>query len=280
MKQFASLSLVAAIAVTTVFTSCEKTSVEASQAVPSNTLAKIESLGFNVENAHKFTDPSGEAGYIVEGDIFLTEEYIANEMSAKEIVPGIEEEHYSTNNLVTGLPRTVKVYVDPNFSNFYVQATDIAIDRYNAENLDLQFTRVTSNGKRKVKADINIVAFYEGPSGGYITLGSAGFPTRRGKPYNKINLNTYYYDTFDDVDALATTIAHEMGHCIGFRHTDYMDRSFSCGGSYANEGAAGIGANHIPGTPTGPENGSWMLSCSSGDNPFSNNDKTALDYLY
>ncbi|MEP5445232.1 M57 family metalloprotease, partial [Ekhidna sp.] len=79
---------------------------------------------------------------------------------------------------------------------------------------------------------------------------------------------------------LATTIAHEMGHCIGFRHTDYMDRSFSCGGSYANEGAAGIGANHIPGTPTAPENGSWMLACSSGDTPFSNNDKTALDYLY
>ncbi|WP_262510258.1 zinc-dependent metalloprotease [Sediminitomix flava] len=28
---------------------------------------------------------------------------------------------------------------------------------------------------------------------------------------------------------LTIIIAHEIGHCIGFCHTDYMDRSFSCG---------------------------------------------------
>lgn len=279
MKQFTSLSFAIVMAISIIFSSCQDAKVE-KQEVPSNILSQMNKLGFNTENAHAFTDPSGENGYIVEGDIFLTEDYLANEMSASETVPGIEEEHYSTNNLVTGLPRTVTVYVDPNFSSFYGQATDEAIARYNAENLDLQFTRVTGNGRKKVRADISIVAFYEEPSGGYVTLGSAGFPTRRGKPYNKINLNTWYYDQFQDLGALATTIAHEMGHCIGFRHTDYMDRSFSCGGDYYNEGAAGIGANHIPGTPTGPENGSWMLSCSNGNTPFSNNDKTALDYLY
>jgi hypothetical protein len=75
-----------------------------------------------------------------------------------------------------------------------------------------------------------------------------------------------------------------MGHCIGFRHTDYFNRSISCGGSPVNEGPAEpIGANHIPGTPTGASlsAGSWMLSCTGGGNrPFNNDDKTALDYLY
>ena len=74
-----------------------------------------------------------------------------------------------------------------------------------------------------------------------------------------------------------------MGHCIGFRHTDYFDRSISCGGAPSNEGSAGVGANHIPGTPTGATLAdlSWMLACTDGGNrPFNNDDQTALDYLY
>ena len=79
-----------------------------------------------------------------------------------------------------------------------------------------------------------------------------------------------YYDNVSNINGLATTIAHEMGHCIGFRHTDYMDRSYSCGGAPDNEGDGGVGANHIPGTPTGPSANSWMLACGSpeGDRPF------------
>ena len=77
-------------------------------------------------------------------------------------------------------------------------------------------------------------------------------------------------------------MAHEIGHAIGFRHTDYMNRSYSCGGSPVNEGSAGVGAIHVPGTPTGPDPNSWMLSCiGSGQNrPFNANDRTALNYLY
>ena len=85
-------------------------------------------------------------------------------------------------------------------------------------------------------------------------------------------------------DGIATIIAHEMGHCIGFRHTDYFDRSISCGGGTSNEGDGGVGANHIPGTPTGADlqgNGSWMLACTDGSNrDFTNADVTALNYLY
>ena len=74
-----------------------------------------------------------------------------------------------------------------------------------------------------------------------------------------------------------------MGHCVGFRHTDYFDRSISCGGSPSNQGTAGVGANHIPGTPTGAtaSKKSFMLACTDGgDRPFNADDKTALDYLY
>src|SRR5699024_4807462 len=88
--------------------------------------------------------------------------------------------------------------------------------------------------------------------------------------------------TASQINYAATIIAHEVGHCIGFRHTDYMDRSYSCGGAYSNEGASTVGAIQIPGTPSGPDAGSWMLACiGSGQNRYFNkNDVTALGYLY
>ena len=78
-------------------------------------------------------------------------------------------------------------------------------------------------------------------------------------------------------------ITHELGHCIGFRHSDYYDRSISCGGSASNEGASNVGAIHIPGTPTtAGVGGSIMNSCfrSSESGEWSSSDRTALYYLY
>jgi len=116
-------------------------------------------------------------------------------------------------------------------------------------------------------------------------VASAGFPSAAGDPFGSINLSGELdlYFGFDQ-GAIASVIAHEIGHCIGFRHTDFFDRSISCGGNPVNEGDAGIGANLIPGTPSGADlegNGSWMLSCTDGsDRPFTTFDKVALDFLY
>jgi hypothetical protein len=147
----------------------------------------------------------------------------------------------------------------------------LALSRYNAENLQLTFQRVTSG------ADITFVPSPK--NAGY--LASAGFPTSTGNPYSQIKINVNAISGQPQA-TIASIMAHEIGHCIGFRHTDYMDRSYSCGGSYYNEGASTVGAIHIPGTPTGPDANSWMLSCigSGDDRPFNSNDKTALSYLY
>ena len=76
-------------------------------------------------------------------------------------------------------------------------------------------------------------------------------------------------------------MTHEIGHCLGLRHTDYFNRSLSCG-SGGNEGDGGVGANHIPGTPTGFDANSIMLACfsSSEDGEFGPFDIKALEYLY
>ncbi|NMM47458.1 M57 family metalloprotease [Marinigracilibium pacificum] len=238
--------------------------------VSEDVYATLESAGFDVVNFPVFNT---EIGYVVEQDILISHEQLEN-LKEGELIPSVE--HYSTDNLVTGTPRTINVFVSTRFSSQYFAATDAALARYNAEGLNLVFNRVTSSSS----ADITIQPspWYYGWFG---ILGSAGFPTASGDPHNQILLTRSYYDNVTDIGALTTTIAHEMGHCIGFRHTDYMDRSFSCGGSTNDEGDGGVGANYIPGTPSGPEAASWMLACSDGtDRPFTTSDQTALDYLY
>lgn len=236
------------------------------QEIPAEVLAKVADLGFNADEVKMYDNV-----LFIEGDIRVTLEEL-NEMSPSDGLP--VEEHYHTDNLVTGTPRTINVYV--NMPQKYRDATDIAIARYNSESLNLTFNRVTSSSQ----ADITIRAspwyyYFFG------ILGSAGFPSN-GNPHGTILMTRAFYDNVSNINGLATTIAHEMGHCIGFRHTDYMDRSYSCGGSPDNEGDGGVGANHIPGTPTGPSANSWMLACGSpeGDRPFTSDDKTALGYVY
>jgi hypothetical protein len=263
-----------AVIATSVLFSCNKNNSkpakETTVAVSADVLKQISDLGFSTDEVRKQGD-----NYLVEGDILLT----AANLSEASTSPNLriaENEQYRTTNLVKSLPRTITVSIS-NLPTVYATATSNAVARYNALNLTIKFQIVSSGG------NIQIIGFNEGPSGGYITLGSSGFPTSAGDPYNQIQMNTnaQAYGTNPDVNYLTSVLQHEIGHCIGFRHTDYMNRAFSCGGSRSNEGSAGIGAINIPGTPTKADAGSWMLACSSGtDRTFNANDKIALNYLY
>ena len=251
--------LIAAIAIT----SCKKEVKEAPQdEISQEILSKISTHGFGTSNVQKDED-----GYLVEGDIILTEEFL-NSTPGGHYLRIAETEQYRTTNLVSGLPRVITVSSSGSINSNVSSAIDGAIARYNAENLLIDIVRVASGGEINIKI-IN--------GGNYIA--SAGFPSG-GDPYGTVKFNRQYQNW--PLNTVTTVIAHEIGHCIGFRHTDYMNRSFSCGGSAVNEGSGSVGAIHIPGTPTGADSGSWMLSClgSNTNRPFNNNDKTALDYLY
>jgi len=262
-KVFFIIALMALVVV-----SCQKDDVAITQEeVSVQVLDQIKDLGFSTQNVIKCDE-----GYIVEGDIILTSESMQNLTQEIKLRVGAEE-HYCTYNLVTGTPRVITVSLDKKLPSNFGPALDAAIDRYNVLNLNISFQRVDRNG------DIKITA---GPRwwNSYGILGMGGFPTNAGDPYNSIQMNTTAFKNAK-IGYLTTVLAHEMGHNIGLRHTDYMDRSFSCGGEYSNEGPSDVGAVYIPGTPVNPENRSWMLSCTDGsDRPFTSNDRAALNYLY
>lgn len=270
MKKISRLSLLI-FCVSFLTISCKRENIAPQNDVSQSVLNQIAAQGFSTDNVRKVSN-----GYLVEGDIILTNENLKQTSTSPTLLIA-NEEQYRTTNLVKNLPRIITVSVS-NLPDVYSNATDGAIARYNAlPGTTITFQRVSSNG------NINIVGFNQGPSGGYITLGFSGFPTSSGDPYNEIQLNTnpQAYGTNPDQGYVTSVIQHEMGHCIGFRHTDYMNRSFSCGGRHVNEGSAGVGAILIPGTPSKPDAGSFMLACSDGtDRTFNANDLIAMAYLY
>ena len=279
-KIFYSASL--ALLLTGSIMSCKKAPLDDADATANNLTqdekALIVAAGFNGNWAERTADGS----FLIEGDILLTTAQLQElrGVTSHELIVA-NEEHYRTNNVVS-VPgsgqRTITVRLGSGFPSHYSTGLDQALARYNGYNLRIRFQRVTSGG------DIVISGSNLGTtSGGGCILGQAsGFPTASGNPSKGFTLSTSscatsYLSTANKADEV---MAHEIGHCIGFRHTDYMNRS-SCGQN-ANEGSAGVGAVWIPGTPT-TVNGSynsWMMACTNGSPAFSSSDGTALNYVY
>jgi hypothetical protein len=231
------------------------------ESVAPEVAARISSLGFNPKDALRVSD-----GYLVEKDVVITDAIIKNGLPKLDAsVP--KEEQYRTSSTVTGLPRTITVRVAANLATFWVTATDAMIARYNALGLRLKFQRITSG-----TATVNIVKDESLPLG---TLGTSGFPSG-GNPYNTIRVKLSTFGIAPVTGFATTILTHEMGHCIGFRHTDYMARVCD----KTNEGTGSLGAILIPGTSNTIDLTSWMISCSGKDTPFSSMDIIALNSLY
>src|SRR4051812_29628110 len=117
--------------------SCQKNTKDVKDEIPQSVMAQISRLGFSTENVSRTSN-----GYLVEGDIVLTENELAKEPTSPNMVIA-QEEQYRTFNLVsTSKHATIKVALSNSSAQHdaaFSAALDEAIRRYNAEGLTISF---------------------------------------------------------------------------------------------------------------------------------------------
>ncbi|RYZ14497.1 MAG: protease [Myxococcaceae bacterium] len=243
--------------------------------------AMLSGCGTDLENENQeIVSNLVEAGFpasdIMEADGLVyvgRDAHVSLEASREMLETGKEtQEQYRTTNLVSSSVTKICINPTSGFNSYsrLSQGLDLAIQNYNQRGLSFTMARGPTTG-----CSANIAARTMSGTGG-----SAGFPSG-GNPYSAINIGTGLQSY--SVDVNEHVITHELGHAIGFRHSDYYNRSISCGGSATNEGSAGVGAIHISGTPTtATVGGSIMNSCfrSTETGEFTSSDITALNALY
>jgi hypothetical protein len=234
---------------------------------PDNEVAEIQA---NLEQAGFPADDI----MVVDGAVYVGRDAQVSLQASQEMLErGADSaEQYRTTNLVSSSVTTICVNPTAAFNTYarLSQGLDLAIENYNQQNLSFRMVRGPATG-----CSANIAAKTTTGLGG-----NAGFPAG-GLPYTEINIGTGLQSY--SVDVSEHVITHELGHCIGFRHSDYYNRAISCGRARQNEGDSGVGAILIPGTPsTAVVGGSVMNSCfrSTENGEWTSTDITALQYLY
>jgi Dual-action HEIGH metallo-peptidase/Bacterial tandem repeat domain 1 len=231
-----------------------------------------------IENLVQAGFPAGDI-MVLDGKVYVGNDAEVNLAASRELRDTADTgpEQYRTTNIVrtSSLSSSItKICINGStFTGVFSTALDRAIANYEARNLTFAMARTPSTG---CTFTMNAVI---APG---VVGGSSGFPSG-GLPFGTINigsgLSTFALDTIEHV------ITHEIGHTLGFRHSDFFDRSISCNGAAVNEESppSGLGAIHVPGTPTGAVvGGSIMNSCfrtvETGE--FTASDGTMLTRMY
>jgi len=189
-------------------------------------------------------DGTIEERIYIGSDITFTRDELNALIQARKYAP----KQYRTFNLVTGNNQTINIlgYTGGSqaLSNKARTALTRAVANYNnINNMTLQFN--LTFGTNFQAADMVVYDNSVNTPGG--TGGVAGFPNSSGQPNKFVQI--YGIEQFS-TNVNEHVITHEIGHSIGFRHSDWFDRLSCPPQAQGNEGSGSDGAVHIAGTPT------------------------------
>jgi hypothetical protein len=199
-----------------------------------------------------------------------------------EVLTGVDSglnRQYRTFNLVTGNNQTINILGYTGGSQALSSKAQTALIRAvanynNIGNMTLDFN--LTFGANFQAADMVV---YDNSINNSGNGGVAGFPNSNGEPNKFVQI--YGIEQFS-TNVNEHVITHEVGHSIGFRHSDWFDRLSCPASSQGNEGIGADGAVHVSGTPTGRDLSSVMQACfsTSVSGNFNGNDITALSSMY
>lgn len=205
--------------------------------------------------------------FLVEGDIVIPKADLQKRLDeAAAERPGNPAVRYqwSTNNLVSQSKMNwITVYIDPAVENNWAAATRQAMQYWNDVGASgVHFVEVYSNPM----ITVSTAEVADNP------IAQASWPSAAGDPGTTITIDASYTN-WGVYSQRIFVMAHELGHTIGFRHTNWQGNE--CGD------CNGLGANQISGTPQ-TDAASVMNGASGGTywSGFSNNDQIAAGVLY
>lgn len=215
---------------------------------------RLASMGFQLSTVRDLGDR-----FLIDGDVEILKSQLALAgPSFSKLTPGGPSYQYHTNVVINQnvMAQGLRISLVPISGNAaWTNAARRAIQEWNwSGGNKIYFTEVTSSPDIEVMFDPTI------GSGSYAV---ARYPIN-GYPGNYVRINS----TKNPTNAVKLSIMmHELGHVIGFRHSDWPTSD------PANEGA-----NLIPGTPV-KDLSSVMYSGFRG-NRFSGYDQIASSYVY
>jgi hypothetical protein len=230
---------------------CSKENIKNENPASNPVLERILKEGYTMKDIEEYPDR-----YIVQHDIIFYKK--------EPTVPGkVTTEQARSPYLVAPAYRNINVYLDGSFVTINLSSIlDNVIAAYNAVGSGIHMTRVYSSASANITITQNSLQLG--------VCGQSGFPYASGQPFNTVYISEYtlnYYG-LTSTPRLTLLLAHELGHCIGLRHTNWQSSGESS-------------AIHIPSTPVvdGP---SVMNGGTCGVNwaGFSYYDQIALLSLY